>query len=267
MKTAPCCQLLEGQLESLLSLSGCRHIACHREGNKFTRTASPSVTNRDTAETKGQARSWGLICAHIPRPSLRREGAQLELPPKPTSIQGTPRGFGVYRPRGWSLSVEIIVSIRKAHVEAFRACWWGSAMGRFSTVPRPASMVCPCEHEERGLGCSQEWGTPREGWGSGCKLICLGTDGWVPTLLKSDCPGSALRRRSSPPQEGTCSGPNSAHDLKLSQTTDNSVLCFEVIFSVKSSFHKLQKSSSKNNPPQLKCHFFKTCFWRCCSEE
>lgn len=55
-------------MESLLSLSGCRHIACHQEGNKFTRTASPSVTNRDTAETKGQA---------MPRsPALRGERIQ-----------------------------------------------------------------------------------------------------------------------------------------------------------------------------------------------
>lgn len=131
MKTAPCCQLLEGQLESLLSLSGCRHIACHREGNKFTRTASPSVTNRDTAETKGQApsQSWGLIS---PRAGARRRRAarglaRTEVPPHPSP--GTHRAASFCEPKGRALSFEMSVFTSKTSCRSLQTLLMGLTHG------------------------------------------------------------------------------------------------------------------------------------------
>lgn len=140
MKTAPCCQLLEGQLESLLSLSGCRHIACHREGNKFTRTASPSVTNRDTAETKGQApsQSWGLIS---PRAGARRRRAarglaRTEVPPRPSP--GTHGAASFCEPKGQALSFEMSVFTSKTSCQSLQTLLMG-----LSLVPNPRGCHLP----------------------------------------------------------------------------------------------------------------------------
>lgn len=239
MKTAPCCQLLEGQLESLLSLSGCRHIACHREGNKFTRTASPSVTNRDTAETKGQAsaHSSGLILPHLTGPSLGSAGVQMEAPLKSLHLSRRYTG-DIHEDELWVLKWLFFF-----HHQTW--CWslqplpmgktlFGSAPS-LAQLPSPRAVQPPYMQsillrawvDAFGLLVGLR-GHPRRAGGSGCKSICLGPDGWFPTLLKSDCLGSALVRRCSTTPGRHLQWPNL---YTWSKPTNNSGIYFEVIFS------------------------------------